>query len=344
MAFASLVRRVRPAALRPARRMSTYKPDLHAVKQLRAESQAPLQDVRNALVATHGDFRAAVEWLRLKGLATAGQKAGRRTAEGLVGVHVSPDGRHAAMVEVNSETDFVARNATFQALVTRVAAALTTADPTDVTADRSAVVTSDALSADQLAVVHVDGTTVAGHVPALVGVVGENVVAARAVRCRLTDGLICSYVHNAAAPGLGRSAALVALAFESRTASADQLAQVHALGRRLAMHVVATRPQFLSRAAVPAAVVASERAFLAAQVQDAGKPPHIAAKMLDGRLAKFFTDVALLEQDHVVEEGGPKVGAFVADAADKLGLEVSVVAFERFEVGESRTEDEQRDV
>uniref|UniRef100_M4BQE9 Elongation factor Ts, mitochondrial n=1 Tax=Hyaloperonospora arabidopsidis (strain Emoy2) TaxID=559515 RepID=M4BQE9_HYAAE len=337
MVLPSLSRWVRPTSLRSSRCLSTYKPDIAAVKKLRTESQAPLQDVRNALVATEGDFPAAFEWLRKKGIASAGKKAGRCTAEGLVGVHVTENGLSAAMVEVNSETDFVAMNDKFQALVRRVADALTTSEPVIKSAGRSVV--TDFLSADQLAVVDVDGSTVAEKVPELVGVVGENVVATRAVQFKLTEGLICSYVHNIAAPGLGRAGALVALQFPSKTASADQVAGVQELGRRLAMHVVAARPRFLNREMVPQTVVDKERAFLTEQVKDSDKPPHIVAKMTDGRLAKFFGEVTLLEQDHLVEEGNPKVGVFVAQRATKLGLDVSVAAYERFEVGESKEEE-----
>ncbi|GMF29943.1 unnamed protein product [Phytophthora lilii] len=329
MVLALLARRAAP--LRMARRLSTYKPDIEAVKRLRAESQAPLKDVRNALAATEGDFPAAFEWLRKKGIASASKKAGRHTAEGLVAVKVAEDGRAAAMVEVNSETDFVAMNDKFQALVASVAAAL--AKP----AAGTAAVTQ--LPADKLALVDVDGATVADKVPELVGVVGENVVANRAVQFQLEQGTICSYLHNVAAPGLGRAGALVALQFPSETASAEQVGGVKELGHRLAMHIVAAKPRFLSRETVPEALVEKERAFLADQVKDSGKPAHIVAKMTEGRLNKFFGEFTLLEQDHFIEEGNPKVGAFVAEQAKKLGVDVSVAAYERFEVGESKEEE-----
>ncbi|POM61337.1 Translation elongation factor Ts [Phytophthora palmivora] len=333
MVFASLSRCARPSPLRVARRMSTYKPDIEAVKKLRAESQAPLKDVRNALAATEGDFPAAFEWLRKKGIASASKKAGRATAEGLVGVKVAANGLSAAMVEVNSETDFVAMNDKFQALVSSVAGALADAQASAA----SAVVTQ--LPTDKLALVEVDGASVAQKVPELVGVVGENVVANRAVQFQLEEGTICSYLHNVAAPGLSRAGALVALQFPSKTASAEQVAGVKELGHRLAMHVVAAKPRFLSRETVPEALVEKERAFLADQVKDSGKPAHIVAKMTEGRLNKFFGEFTLLEQDHFIEEGNPKVGAFVAEQAKKLGVDVSVAAYERFEVGESKEEE-----
>ncbi|KAF4027392.1 Elongation factor TS [Phytophthora infestans] len=322
MTFASLSRCARPSPLRFARHLSTYKPDIEAVKKLRAESQAPLKDVRNALAATEGDFPAAFEWLRKKGIASASKKAGRQTAEGLVSVKVADSGLAAAMVEVNSETDFVAMNDKFQALVSSVAGAL---------ADASASEIVTQLPTDKLALVEVDGATVAEKVPELVGVVGENVVANRAVQFQLKEGTICSYLHNVAAPGLGRAVPV-------KSASAEQVAGVKELGHRLAMHIVAAKPRFLSRETVPEALVEKERAFLADQVKDSGKPAHIVAKMTEGRLNKFFGEFTLLEQDHFIEEGNPKVGAFVAEQAKKLGVDVSVAAYERFEVGESKEE------
>lgn len=319
------------AAPRGRRGFSSYKPDMEAIKKLRAASQAPLKDVRNALAATEGDFPAAFEWLRKKGIASASAKAGRTTAEGLVGVFVSDDRRRAALVEINSETDFVARNEHFQALVGQVAAAVaTTAD-----ADGQQVLQ---LPADALADVTVDGESVALRVPALVGKVGENVVARRAVRFQVQDGTICSYLHNVAAPGLGRAGALVALSFPRATASDEQKQAVQQLGHRLAMHIVAAKPKYLSRDAVPEAVVAKERAFLAEQVKDSGKPAHIVEKMTEGRLGKFFGEFTLLEQDHFIEEGNPKVGKFVEAEAKKIGVDVQIAAYERFEIGEEKDE------
>jgi elongation factor Ts len=131
----------------------------------------------------------------------------------------------------------------------------------------------------------------------------------------------------------------VALQFPSATASAEQVAGVKEIGHRLAMHIVAAKPRFLSRETVPEPMVEKERAFLADQVKDSGKPPHIVAKMTEGRLNKFYGEITLLEQDHFIEEGNPKVGAFVAAQAKKLGVDVSVAAYERFEVGESKDEE-----
>ncbi|TDH65995.1 hypothetical protein CCR75_001847 [Bremia lactucae] len=308
-----------------ARRLSTFKPDIEAVKKLRAESLAPFKDVRDALVATEGDFPAAFEWLRMKGIALASKKSGRQTAEGLVSIKLSCNGLAAAMVEVNSETDFVAMNDKFQALAISVADALAEVPTTNIVTQ---------YSTDKLAAIMVDGATVAEKVPELVGVVGENVVVNRAVQFQLEEGTICKYLHNTIAPGIGRTGALVALRFPIKTASAEQVAGVKKLGHRLAMHVAAAKPKFLSREDVPDDLVNKERAFLCDQVKDTGKPAHIVAKMTEGRLNKFFGEIALLEQDHLIEEGNPQVSAFVAEQSKKLGLKLSIAAYERFEIGE----------
>jgi elongation factor Ts len=320
-------------ALREMRCLS-YKPDIEAVKKLRQASEAPLKDVKNALVATEGDFPAAFEWLRKKGIARASAKAGRTTAQGLIGVHVQ--GKTGAMVEINSETDFVAMNDKFQELVAQVAKAL--AESGD--AQQPQLTTE--LDAESFGKVAVDGETVADKVPELVGKVGENVVARRAVKFAVAEGTICSYLHNQAANGLGRSGALVALEYPSSTATSEQTEAVELLGRRLAMHIVAAKPKYLSRDAVPAAIVEKERAFQAEQVQNTGKPANIVAKMIDGRLGKFFGEFALLEQQHFIEEGNPKVGEFVEAASKKIGVNVTVAAFQRFEIGEVNDDEPQQ--
>lgn len=310
------------------RAMSTYKPDIEAVKKLRAASEAPLKDVKNALVATEGDFPAAFEWLRKKGIARASAKAGRTTAEGLIGVHVS--GNTGAMVEINSETDFVAMNDKFQDLVKEISSALAL----------SSDVGNAELVGESLGTFVVAGEestmTVAEKVPELVGKVGENVVARRAVKFQLEEGTICSYLHNVTAPGLGRAGALVALQYPSAGVSEAQVKEIQTLGHRLAMHIVAAKPKYLSREAVPEALIAKERAFLSEQVAGSGKPAHIVEKMTEGRLNKFFAEFTLLEQDHFIEEGNPKVGAFVESAAKKIGVDLSVAAYQRYEVGEDK--------
>ncbi|TYZ68104.1 hypothetical protein PybrP1_005232 [[Pythium] brassicae (nom. inval.)] len=312
------------------RAMSTYKPDIEAVKKLRAASEAPLKDVKNALVATEGDFPAAFEWLRKKGISRASAKAGRTTAEGLVGVHVS--GRAGAMVEINSETDFVAMNDKFQDLVKEISAALA----------RSSDVSNAELEGEAFGAFVVPGEsaalTVAEKVPELVGKVGENVVARRAVKFEVEEGTICSYLHNVTAPGLGRAGALVALQHPSTGITETQAKEIQSLGHRLAMHIVAAKPKFLSRETVPQEMIEKERAFLSEQVKESGKPAHIVEKMTEGRLNKFFSEFTLLEQDHFIEEGNPKIGAFVESASKKIGVDVKVAAYQRYEVGEGKDE------
>jgi elongation factor Ts len=311
------------------RAMSTYKPDIEAVKKLRAASEAPLKDVKNALVATEGDFPAAFEWLRKKGIARASAKAGRTTAEGLIGVHVS--GNAGAMVEINSETDFVAMNDKFQDLVKEISSALAL----------SSEVGNAELVGESLGAFTVPGDnalTVGEMVPELVGKVGENVVARRAVKFQLEEGTICSYLHNVAAPGLGRAGALVALQYPSAGVTDAQVKEIQTLGHRLAMHIVAAKPKYLSRETVPEALIDKERAFLTEQVAGSGKPAHIIEKMTEGRLSKFFAEFTLLEQDHFIEEGNPKVGAFVESAGKKIGVDVTVAAYQRYGVGEDKEE------
>ncbi|TMW67039.1 hypothetical protein Poli38472_012155 [Pythium oligandrum] len=327
MVLTSFVRR---SVTRAHVRCLSYKPDIEAIKKLRAASEAPLKDVKNALAATNGDFPAAFEWLRKKGIARASAKAGRTTAQGLIGVHVS--GKVGAMVEINSETDFVAMNDKFQELVAQVSTALA-----ETNAVGGSLVTP--LEGESFGQVAVNGSTVAELVPELVGKVGENVVARRGVKFEVDEGAVCSYLHNIAAPGLGRAGALVALQYASSSATPEQVQEIETLGKRLAMHIVAAKPKYLSRDVVPEAVVEKERTFLTEQVKDSGKPEHIVAKMTEGRLSKFFGEFTLLEQDHFIEEGNPKVGAFVESAAKKIGVDVTIAAYERFEIGEEKEEE-----
>ncbi|DAZ92536.1 TPA: hypothetical protein N0F65_012766 [Lagenidium giganteum] len=325
---------VRAAALQSRTRcMSTYKPDINAIKKLRAASEAPLKDVKNALAATNGDFPAAFEWLRKKGIASATAKAGRTTGEGLIGVHIS--GNTGAMVEVNSETDFVAMNDKFQELVSQVSTALLNSN--DIAHSFTNELSGEALGAVVVSDDAGKPLTVAEKVPELVGKVGENVVVRRGVKFQVAEGTICSYLHNTAGNGLGRAGAIVALEYPAGV-DADKQEQISNLGKRLAMHIVAAKPKFLSREVVPEDVIAKERAFLSEQVKDSGKPAHIVEKMVDGRMNKFFSEMTLMDQDHFIEEGNPKVGEFVQKTAKSLGVDVKVAAYQRYEIGESKDE------
>ncbi|EQC41062.1 translation elongation factor Ts [Saprolegnia diclina VS20] len=313
-----------PSSLRS---MATYSPSMEEIKKLRTASQAPMKDVKKALVEAEGDFPAAFEWLRKKGIASATAKAGRTAAEGLVGIFVDADKKRGAMVEVNSETDFVARNDQFQALVAQV------------TRGAHAGALLGELDTPAMAQVAVEGRLVADLVPELVGRVGENIVVQRGTTINVEHGVVSSYTHRVASQelNLGRAGALVGLEVEGELSSA-KVADLEALGKKLAMHVVAAKPKFLNRDAVPAERVEAERAFVLeqVQVQATNKPANIVEKMVDGRMNKFFGEVTLVDQVHMVEEGNPKVSAHLEKEGARLGLKIKLSAFQRYEIGEEQ--------
>src|SRR5947207_3730284 len=232
------------------------------VKELRDKTGAGMMDCKRALGDTEGDIEAAVDWLRKKGLAAAAKKSGRVAAEGLVGV--TTRGRAGAAVEVNSETDFVARNELFQAFV-RTVGGLALGTEGDVEALKEAAYPGT-------------GRTVAGELTELVARIGENLVLRRSHRLAVSAGVVASYVHNSLAPGLGKIGVLVAL--ESSAAEAA----LAPLGRQLAMHVAAATPLYLDIAAVPAAALERERAVLREQAKESGKAEAIVERMVEGRL------------------------------------------------------------
>jgi elongation factor Ts len=280
------------------------------VKDLREKTGAGMMDCKKALTETSGDIEAAVDWLRKKGLAAAAKKAGRVAADGLIGVAAS--GTHGAMVEVNAETDFVARNESFQDFVRKV---------TEI-----AVTTGDDLEKIKAAAFP-GGGSCAEKLTALVATIGENMSLRRAVRLSVSSGVVATYVHNAAAPNLGKIGVLVAL---ESTGAADKLA---ALGKQLAMHIAAANPMSLSVADLDKSAVDRERSVLSEQAKASGKPDNVIAKMVEGRLRKFYEDVVLLEQVFVVD-GETRVSAVVEKAAKEIGAPVKVVAFKRFALGE----------
>ena len=281
------------------------------VKELRDKTGAGMMDCKRALSDTGGDIEGAVDWLRKKGLAAAAKKAGRVAAEGLVGVVTR--GAAGAVVEVNSETDFVARNALFQDFV-RTVGALAVAGAGDVETLTNAAYPGT-------------GRTVAGELTELVARIGENMVLRRVERLAVGRGVVASYVHNSLAPGLGKIGVVVALESE---AAEEPLA---ALGRQLAMHVAAAGPLYLDIAAVPAAALERERAVLREQAQASARTAEIAEKMVEGRLRKFYEEVVLLEQVFVVD-GETRVGKVVEAAAKAAGAAIRVAGFVRFALGE----------
>ena len=281
------------------------------VKQLRDKTGAGMMDCKRALGDSGGDIEAAVDWLRKKGLAAAANKSGRVAAEGLVGV--ATRGLAGAALEVNSETDFVARNELFQGFV-RTVGALAVGAAGDIEALKEAPYPGT-------------GRTVAGELTELVARIGENLVLRRAQRLAVKTGTVASYVHNSLAPGLGKIGVLVALESEGGEAA------LTALGRQLAMHIAAANPLYLDIAAVPAAALERERAVLREQAQVTGKTEAIVERMVEGRLRKFYEEAVLLEQVFVID-GESRVGKVIEAAAIEAGAPIRVAGFVRFALGE----------
>jgi elongation factor Ts len=286
------------------------------VKELRDMTGAGMMDCKKALTETEGDLEVAVDWLRKAGLAAAAKKAGRVAAEGLVGVATS--GNSGAVVEVNSETDFVARNEQFQKFVSDVAAiALDAAGDLDVV--------NKAVMAD--------GGTVSEGVKTLIGTIGENMNLRRTTGLSVQNGVVASYVHNASAPGLGKIAVLVGLE------SAGDAEKLMAFGRQLAMHVAAAAPQWTDISDVDAAAIDREREILSDQAKASGKPEEIVAKMVEGRIRKYYEEVVLTEQIFVID-GESKISKAVEAAGEDSGAPVKVTGFVRFALGEGIEKEE----
>jgi len=281
------------------------------VKELREKTGAGMMDCKKALNETGGDLEAAVDWLRKKGLAAAAKKAGRVAAEGLVGVVAN--GTAGALVEVNSETDFVARNDTFQAFV-QAAAQQALANDGDIAKVAAAPYPGT-------------GRDVQGELTNLIATIGENMSLRRARRLAVSQGVVVSYVHTAVAPSLGKIGVLVALE------SAGDGAKLAAFGKQLAMHVAAANPQSISTADLDPAAVERERKVQLDVAGQTAKTPEIAAKMVEGRLRKFYQDVVLLEQTYVID-GETKVAKAIEAVAKDAGAPVKVVGFARFALGE----------
>jgi elongation factor Ts len=288
------------------------------VKELREKTGAGMMDCKRALGETQGDIEGAVDWLRKKGLAAAAKKAGRIAAEGLVGVATS--GNAGAVVEVNSETDFVARNEAFQNFVRQVA---------DLT------LANGEIEAVKAAAFPGSARNVAEELTHLVATIGENMSLRRVLRLQVAKGAVVSYVHNALAPGLGKIGVLVALA------SAGDAGKLAALGKQLAMHVAAANPQFLTIADVDKASLDRERDVLREQAKASGKPDAIIDKMVEGRLRKYYEEVVLLEQLFVID-GETRIAKVVEAAAKEAGAPIAIAAFARFALGEG-IEKEQAD-
>ncbi len=291
------------------------------VKELREKTGAGMMDCKRALSETQGDLEGAVDWLRKKGLAAAAKKAGRVAAEGLVGAAVK--GNVGALVEVNAETDFVARNDVFQKFVATVAElALTHPD------------------LDRLKAAPFPGTgrKVEEELAHLIATIGENMSLRRMARLHVAQGVVASYIHSAVAPNLGKIGVLVALDSPQAASAAERLSGV---GRQLAMHVAAAKPLYLDVAAVPAANLARERDVLREQAKASGKPDNVIEKMVEGRLRKFYEETVLVEQVFVIDNE-TKVAKVLDAAGKEIGGPAKLAGFERLVLGEG-VEKEQTD-
>ena len=281
-----------------------------SVKELRERTGAGMMDCKKALTENGGEMEASVDWLRTKGLAAAAKKAGRTAAEGLVGVAVT--GTRGAVVEINSETDFVAKNEQFQSFV-RDLSQLVLAVGTDVEALKAAA--------------YPGGGTVEEKLTNNIATIGENQSLRRAAILEVGEGAIVSYVHNAAAPNMGKIGVLVAL---ESAAPADVLT---ALGKQIAMHIAAANPLALDASGLDADLMAREKAIATEKANESGKPANIIEKMVEGTMAKFRKESALLSQLFVID-GKTPIADVVAAAAKDAGSPIVLKAYERFQLGE----------
>ena len=282
------------------------------VKELRDKTGAGMMDCKQALIENNGDIEASVDWLRKKGLSKAAKKSGRVAAEGLVGVAV--DGNVGSMVEVNSETDFVARNAQFQDMVGQIA--------------KLSLKAGGNLSTLLAATYPGGSISVEEHVKEAVATIGGNMSVRRTSELKVGEGVIIDYVHNRVADGLGKMGVLLALE------SSGDKAKVTEFGRQVAMHIAAAAPLSVSIDELDPAVVERERAIYIDQAKASGKPQEIAEKMVEGRLRKeFFQQVVLLQQVFVID-GKATVEQAVKAAADDIGAPVKVAGFIRYALGE----------
>jgi elongation factor Ts len=278
------------------------------VKDLRDKTGAGMMDCKKALSETAGDMEAAVDWLRKKGLSTAAKKSSRTAAEGLVGVSVS--GKTGAMVEVNSETDFVAKNDIFQGFVRAVTGL--------------AVTVGDDVAALAAATYPGSSKSVSEQLTENISTIGENQALRRAARLSVTQGCVASYVHNAASAGLGKIGVLVALESE---------ANVEALGKQLAMQIAAVAPLAVTAEGVDPALIARERAIAEDKAAQSGKPVDVQAKMVDGAIRKFLEENTLMGQASIMD-GKTKVADVLAQAAKDAGKPITIAAYVRYQLGE----------
>ncbi|MGZ5998187.1 MAG: translation elongation factor Ts [Rhizomicrobium sp.] len=279
------------------------------VKDLRDKTGAGMMDCKAALADTNGDMEAAIDWLRKKGISKAAKKAGRAAAEGLVGVAVGND--VGALVEVNAETDFVARNDEFKGFV-KSAAQLALEEGGDL---------------EKLLNRKMGNASVQQTLTELVAKIGENMSVRRTIALAVDPGVVCAYVHNASSPELGKIGVLVAL-----KSTADK-AKLNALGKQIAMHVAAAAPLALTPAHLSKEVVDRERAIQTEIAKQSGKPDNVIEKMMEGRMRKFYEETVLLQQTFVID-GETRIEKVIEKASKDLGAPIEIAGFVRFQVGE----------
>jgi len=265
-------------------------------------------DCKKALNESGGDMEAAIDWLRTKGIAKADKKAGRVAAEGLVAV--ATEGTTGVLVEVNSETDFVSRNEGFQTAVAQIASTALTVENTDA-----------------LREAQIDGKTVTTFLTDLVAKIGENMSLRRMEKLSVSSGVVEGYIHNAAAPGMGRIGVLVALE------STGDTSKLNALAKKIAMHIAATSPLALTTDDLDQDIVAKERKALKDEAIESGKPEAIVDKMVEGRMVKFFKESVLMTQMFVMDPDH-NVETIIANEAKSLGADIKMTGYIRMEVGD----------
>ncbi|RTK92431.1 MAG: elongation factor Ts [Rickettsiales bacterium] len=285
------------------------------VKELREKTGAGMMDCKKALLETNGNFEEAVDWLRTKGLAAAAKKSSRVASEGLTAVSVN--GNRAAIIEINSETDFVSRNELFQNLVREVAEIAVNVD------DIQSLKSSKAKS----------GKTIEDEIIANVATIGENLTLRRMQSLSVNDGVIASYVHNAPAENMGTISVIVAL-----ESTGDKAVLLDA-GRKLAMHIAAAKPQSLNKENVDPELIEREKNIFTEQSRASGKPDNIIEKMIEGRIRKFLEEIVLLDQIYVID-GKSKISEVIADLSKQVNATVVLKSYVKYETGEGIEKEE----
>lgn len=285
------------------------------VKDLRVKTGAGMMDCKKALVEANGNFEAAVDWLRTKGLAVAAKKAGRVAAEGLTAVCVN--GTRGVAIEINSETDFVAKNEAFQSVVKEVA---------QVAVQHNSIESLKGANTKS-------GKSVEDEIIANIATIGENLNLRRMQTLEVKDGVIASYIHNAVLDNMGKIAVLVAL---ESTGDKTRLMEV---AKQIAMHIAAARPECLNKESVSAEIVQREKDIFTEQSRASGKPDNIIEKMIEGRIRKFLEEIVLLDQTFVID-GKSKISDVVDGLAKELGASVELKSYVRFELGEGIEKEE----